>query len=172
MANFTSAFTPALNKDGFAHLTFDGLSVKEGITQTKDKDGNCIVDEETGEIQTKEWKITSFVFIIKGRVRGTTQKVYMNVGEKFSEASRLGKTLTNMGFVTPEVETVNDEDGFAVESTDIDDDGFDDVEGDLIPDAIESFIEESKGKVFIGKPVRSKKGFLDIDVDTLKPFKK
>ena len=176
MSTFQQAFIPAVNKDGYSRLTFVGLDRKSGTTIVKDKAGNEVIDTETGEVKTKEWVINNLVFDVMGRVKGTSQKVSVTVGERYSNDNLLGKTLQAMGFVSPEVETVTDDEGFDVEVLPEDEDGFGVIEGDTLGEALENFIACVQGKVFIAKLSKltegKRKGFWNIDVETLKPFSK
>jgi hypothetical protein len=161
---FTQAFTPALNKDGFAKITFMELKSLSG------KAGE--VSEKTGEIYQKDWEINNLVFECQGMQRGSTQNIAIKISTKYSSDNALGTLLKNMGYVEPTFETELDEDGFEIVKVDEDDDGFASVESmDL---GIDEFISESIGKVFIGKVFResegSNKGRLTIDIATIKPF--
>lgn len=173
MTTFQQAFVPAVNKDGYSRLTFLGMDKKSGISPVKDKEGNTTVDAETGEVKTKEWVIINLTFEVMGRVKGTSQKVAVTVGERYTEENLLGKTLTAMGFVAPEVETVTDDDGFEVEVLPEDEDGFGQVEDDdSLGSSIEAFINNHIGKVYMGKVEKAtegkRKGYLMVDVETIK----
>lgn len=177
MTTFQQAFVPAVNKDGFSRLTFKGMDKKAGISPVKDKAGNETINPETGEVKTKEWVIINLTFEVMGRVKGTSQKVAVTVGERYSEENLLGKTLTAMGFVPPEVETVTDDEGFEVEILPEDEEGFGQVEDDdALGQSIDTFIEASLDKVYIGKVEKAtdgkRKGYLQLDVETLKPLTK
>ena len=164
MTNFTAAFSPALNKDGYAKITFLELKTLSG------KAGD--ISEKTGVIYEKDWEINNLVFECQGMQRGSTQNIAIKISTKYSSDNALGTLLKNMGYVEPKFETELDEDGFEIVAVDEDEDGFSSVESmDL---GIDSFIQESIGKVFIAKVYReregSNKGRLTIDIGTIKPF--
>ncbi len=164
MVNFTAAFTPALNKDGYAKLTFTELQTLSG------KAGD--VSEKTGEVYQKDWEINNLVFECQGMVRGSTQKIAVKVTTKYYVDNALGILLGNMGYEPPTFETELDDDGFEIVAVQEDDDGFASIESlDL---GIDTFLEDCVGKVFIGKVYRetegSNKGRLTIDITTIQPF--
>jgi hypothetical protein len=161
---FTQAFTPALNKDGFAKITFLELKTLSG------RAGD--ISEKKGVIYEKDWEINNLVFECQGMQRGSTQNIAIKINTKYSNDNALGVLLKNMGYIEPQFETELDEDGFEIVKVDEDEDGFATVESlDL---GIDDFIKESIGKVFIGKVFResegSNKGRLTIDIATIKPF--
>jgi hypothetical protein len=161
---FTQAFSPALNKDGFAKITFMELKSLSGKAGA--------ISEKTGEVYQKDWEINNLVFECQGMVRGSTQNIAIKINTKYASDNALGTLLKNMGYIEPNFETELDEDGFEIVAVDEDEDGFASIESlDL---GIDSFIEESIGKVFIGKVYResegSNKGRLTIDIATIKPF--
>ena len=164
MTNFTAAFSPALNKDGYAKITFMELKTLSG------KAGE--VSEKTGAVYEKDWEINNLIFECQGMVRGSTQNIAIKVATKYASDNGLGLLLKNMGYVEPKFETELDEDGFEIVSLEEDEDGFSSIESlDL---GIDTFIEESIGKVFIAKVFREKAGSnigrLTIDIGTIKPF--
>lgn len=164
MTNFTAAFTPALNKQGYAKLTFIELKTLSG------KAGD--VSEKSGEVYQKDWEINNLVFECQGMVRGSTQNIAIKVSTKYASDNALGVLLKNMGYVEPKFETELDEDGFEIVALEEDDDGFSSVESlDL---GIDKFIVEIIDKVFIAKVKRetegNNKGRLTIDINTIKPF--
>jgi hypothetical protein len=161
---FSAAFSPALNQDGFAKITF--LELKSLFGKAGD------VSDKTGAIYEKNWEIHNLVFSCQGMVRGSTQNIAIKISTKYSSDNALGTLLKNMGYIEPKFETELDEDGFEIVTVDEDDDGFATVESlDL---GIDEFIKESIGKVFIAKVFResegSNKGRLTIDIATIKPF--
>lgn len=175
---FKQAFEPARNKEGYAKLTFLGLSTRSGESPEKDGEGNVIKNED-GSIKMRSWVLNNLEFECQGVVRGFNQKISVTCGEVYAPDNLLGKTLTAMGFeggLTLDLE--EDEDGFSVQSFDessTDDDGFSQIEGDTLANII-SFLDDSKGKVFIAFVSKisegKRKGFWEIDVDSLKPFVK
>lgn len=171
---FTHAFTPAVNKDGFSKLTFKGLETKSGITVQKDKEGNEIVDPETGEVKTRDWTLTNLTFEVMGRVKGTFQVVPVSVGDKYSPDNTLGKVLHGMGFALPEDNIVLDDEGFEVAELSEDTEGFGVV--DDLQNEINEFLSDSEGKTYIAKVSKAtegkRKGFWVIDINTIHPFKK
>lgn len=174
---FTATFQPATNKQGLSKLAFLGVDVKEGDKPLTDKNGNEIIDDETGEVKVKHWTLVNLTFEVMGVVRGSSQKVSITCSEKYSPDNLLGKTLTAMGYVPPAIATELDEDGFEVQATDLDDDEFAQIDAcESGIDGIEEFLKSCEGKHFtakVGKVTEGKrKGFWGIDVDTLKPFVK
>lgn len=174
---FSTAFQPATNKTGLSKLTFLGTDVKEGDKPQLDKNGNEIIDEETGEVKTRHWVIVNLTFDCMGVVRGTSQKVSITCSEKYSPDNLLGKTLAAMGYVPPTIATELDEDGFEVQATDLDDDEFAQIDASESGiDGIEEFLKSCENKHFTAKVSKisegKRKGFWGIDVDTLKPFVK
>lgn len=161
MGTFVSAFKPALNKEGYAKLTFLGTGTQSGV-------------KNEGTEQERLWELFKLVFEIQGVVRGNNQKVSITSSYTYDEDSTLGKALKAMGFKkeASELQLVEDEDGFGVSTFVEDTEGFE-VASESVPD-IEGFLEGCKGIVFIGKVQKGKegksKGFWEIDVDTLKPF--
>jgi hypothetical protein len=161
---FSAAFTPALNKDGLAKITFLELKTLSGRAGE--------VSEKKGVVYEKDWEINNLIFSCQGIVRGDSQNIALKISTKYSSDNTLGILLKNMGYVEPKFKTELDEDGFEIVAVDEDEDGFASIESlDL---GIDSFIEESIGKVFIGKVYResqgSNKGRLTIDIATIKPF--
>lgn len=160
MATFTQGFRPAFNKQGLARLTFLGTGSQMG---TKD-DGTT-------------WEIFKLVFEVMGEDRGVNQKVSIVTNYTYDEDNALGKTLKAMGFVPPttEAEMVEDDGGFMVRSVNEDDEGFALAESSSTPD-IEGFLKGCEGKVYLAKVMKhtegKRKGFWEIDVESLAPFKK
>jgi hypothetical protein len=164
MTHFTTAFTPALNKSGYAKLTFVAIKTLTG------KAGD--ISEKTGEIYHKDWEITNLLFECHGMVRGTTQTISLKISSKYAPDNGLGILLRNMGYVEPTFKTELDEDGFEIVAMDEDEDGFSSV--DNLDLGIDEFIDSCVGKTFIAKVKReiegNNKGKLTIDINSLKPF--
>lgn len=166
MSQFKTAFTPALNKEGYSRLEFKGLQTlagKAGETSTR-----------TGEVYVKDWEINTLTFSCKGMIKNTSQDIKITIPTKYSEGNVLARLLANLGYVAPTLETVIDDEGFEVVETDEDADGFAEVEDlDL---GIDSFLESIVDKVFIAKVFRAtegkNKGQWTIDIDTIQPFVK
>lgn len=163
---FTTAFRPALNKDGYARLQYIGYEIKTGESD--------VTDKKTGEITKREWKMLCINFDVKGVVRGTSQKVSINPSFSYSEDNLLGKTLKALGYTHPSVEIIEDEEGFETVAMDEDEEGFGQVEDNNL--GIEEFLNTITDKVFIGKINKAtegkRKGYWEIDVETVKPFVK
>ena len=157
----------------FARIEYKGRSSgANACTMSAYNARSRIVDEKTGEVYQKDWEINNLVFECQGMVRGSTQNIAIKINTKYASDNALGILLKNMGYEEPTFETEIDEDGFEIVKVDEDEDGFASVESmDL---GIDSFIEESIGKIFIGKVYResegSNKGRLTIDIATIKPF--
>lgn len=161
---FTTAFRPALNKDGFARLQYIGYEIKKGMTK--------VADKKTGEIVEKEWELLCLNFDVKGVVRGTSQKVSISPSFTYDEDNFLGKTLKALGYTPPTVEMVVNDEGFEELAIDENDEGFEDVEE--IDWGIEEFLDSITDKVYVGKISKAtegkRKGFWEINVETVKPF--
>ncbi|OKH31037.1 hypothetical protein NIES2101_41860 [Calothrix sp. HK-06] len=165
MATFKAGFEPALNKDGYARLTFKGYSVRKKETE--------VTDKETGEKTTEKREFITIDFDCLGKVRGTDKEISIATNFDYTPETQLGLTLTAMGFNTGDKNLVVDEEGFEVQACEEDEDGFE--VGDDISTQIETFLNEVKGKVYIAKVAKDKdkkKGYYVIDVETLKLFKK
>lgn len=158
MATFTQVFRPALNRDGYAKLTFLGSSSQSGNTNGKD------------------WEVFKLHFEVQGVVRGVNQKIQIVTNFAYGDDNLLGRSLKAMGF-KPELqegELIEDESGFMVMPVSEDDEGFE-TANEQVPD-IEGFLKHCEGKVYVAKVQKvtegKRKGFWEIDVDTLKPFVK
>jgi hypothetical protein len=161
---FTEVFKPLVNKDGEALITYMGKETKEGFAgQTNPK---------TGVIYEQDWKIVSLLFEIKGL--NEVQTYRQKISEAYSDDNVLGILLKGMGFVKPEVDLVEDDDGNLVPAFEEDEDG------NLVPlqvidlgAAIETFLAECIGKKFRAKFEREtagrQKGFLKMVVESIKP---
>lgn len=174
---FRQAFEPARNKEGYAKLTFLGCTTKTGESPEKDSDGNVLKNED-GSIKLRKWVLNLLEFDCLGVVRGFNQKISITCGEVYAPDNLLGITLSAMGFQSNSMELEEDDDGFTVQSFNdesTDDDGFTQVEGDTLADII-GFLESCKGCVyiaFVNKCLEGKrKGFWEIDANSLKPFVK
>jgi hypothetical protein len=158
---FTQAFRPALNKEGLSRLTFLGHGIKEGVKKDKD------TKEE------KPWKLFELKFEVMGAVRGTSKEIGLSTNFQYDADNLLGKALAGMGYEPPALTTEEDEEGFEVVAVETDDDGFS-VE-DEVDLGIEDFLIEAVGNVYIAKLYKptdgTKKGFWQIDVESLKLFK-
>jgi hypothetical protein len=158
---FTQAFRPALNKEGFSRLTFLGYAIKEGVKKDKD------TKEE------KAWKLFELKFEVMGAVRGTSKEIGLSTNFQYDADNLLGKTLAGMGYEPPALQIVEDEEGFGVVAVETDEEGFG-VE-DEVDLGIEKFLTEAVGNVYLAKVYKptegNKKGFWQIDVESLKLFK-
>lgn len=164
---FTEVFKPAVNKDGFSLLTFKGKEIKSGAA------GETNV--KTGEVYQQDWKIVSLLFEIKGSAHDV-QTFRQKVSEKYSPDNALGVILNGMGFIAPNAEMVEDEDGLLVVA------GVEDEDGMIVTDhidigvAIESFLDHLVGTKFLAKLEREtagkQKGFLKMNIETIKPHVK
>lgn len=174
---FSTAFAPATNKAGLSKLTFLGLDIKEGYKPQLDKNGNEIIDPETGEVKVRHWMLVNLTFDVMGVVRGSNQKISITCSEKYSPENLLGKTLAAMGYVPPAIQTELDDDGFEVQASELDEDEFEQIdESESGADSIEKFLKSCESKYFVAKVSKisegKRKGFWAIDVSTLKPFVK
>jgi len=164
MTSFTTAFKPALNKEGYARLQFIGHEVKSGISK--------VTNKETGEITDREWSLLSIDFDCKGVVRGTNQKISITTGFNYSEDNTLGRTLSKLGYKPPISDVVLDEEGFEVVAVNDDDEGFEIVDNLVL--GIEEFLLSIVDKVFIGRINKAtegkRKGFWEIDIDSINLF--
>lgn len=159
MSNFTAAFKPALNREGYAKLTFLGTGSQTGT-------------KEDGTV----WEIFKLAFEVMGTTRGVNQKVSIVTNYVYAIDNALGRAMQNMGYVANgETENlIEDEDGFLVTSVSEDNDGFE-IASDAIPN-IEQFFDECVGKIYLAKISKitegKRKNFWEIDVDSLKLFTK
>lgn len=170
---FSHAFVPATNKEGLSRLTFLGMIQKNGTSQAKGDNGALLTNSD-GTPKMRDWTLTNFEFEVLGKFKGTTQKVSITCGERISDDNLLGKTLTALGY-SLDVETVIDDEGFEVELTDETEEGFSQVEEEDST-AFTEYLESIVGQVFVAKVYKEtdgkRKGYLAIDVTTLKPFTK
>lgn len=166
------SFVPAQNKDGESLGTFVGLSVKEGVSEIKDAQGKVVTDVETGEIKSREWKIVSLQFNVKGRVKGTEKLLEVTTNGLFGDDTKLSLALTGMGFETSLMTTQLDEDGLEItdilRAGDVDEDGLEIVDDVDIESEIEKFVKSVKGQQFWFK-VYSEKNFLKINAESIRP---
>lgn len=169
---FSQAFVPAVNKDGLSRLTFLGVTQKSGKSKVKDDDGAIVFEEDGTTPRMRDWAITNFEFDVLGKFKGKNQKVTITAGDRISDDNLLGKTLTALGYGAT-VETEITDDGFEVESTDEDDEGFSQVEEED-SSAVITYLESLVGTVFVARVYKEtegkRKGFFAVDVSTLKPF--
>lgn len=151
---FKVASKPALNKDGYAKVTFK--NVEEG-TRT---------DKTTGEI--KEYTKLIFSVMDTSRSNPLNINLFMDV----LGTVKADLLLTGLGFEYSQPLEA-DEDGFGVESIVADEDGFDvGVSSDEYIQAVCDFLEEIKDKNYLAKVERNGKGYWELDINTLKPFTK
>ena len=166
-----TAFTPALNKSGFSKLTFTGFEMKSGVSPVTNKEtGEQKVDDE-GNILTREWSFIKFNFELMGVARGTSQKVGITTNPVISEGSSFVTTLTNLGFEFPKSELVLDADGFEVESSDLEDDEFEQVDGDEpeeLIETIETYLNDFVGTTVLAKVGKDAKNYWKVDETTIK----
>lgn len=160
MGTFTAAFKPALNKEGYGKLTFLGSSTQSG-------------EKEDGS----SWDIFKLTFEVMGAIRGVNQKILVVTNFAYEEDNLLGKTMRHMGFIPVLNESVNmieDDMGFMVIPVAEDEDGFH-TDCEVVPD-IDGFFKKCEGQVYLAKVCKviegKRKGFWEIDVDSLKPFVK
>jgi hypothetical protein len=157
--SFTIVSKPALNKDGYAKVTFKG-HVKE----------DALVDSITGE-QTRR-AFVKLAFEIMDTTRKSPIKVNVIGG------ALTGKFLTAieaLGYSLKSPTLTEDSDGFQVETTETsDEEGFEleTVDAQALIDELELHLEAARGSVLLAKVVKSKRGYWEIDVDTLKPLTK
>jgi hypothetical protein len=166
MTTFTTAFKPALNKEGYARLQFIGHEIKSGVSK--------VTNNETGEITDREWVLLSIDFDCKGVIRGTNQKISITTGLTYSEDNILGKALSKLGYKPPTSDVVFDDEGFEVAATTDNKEGFEEVDNLVL--GIEDFLQSIVDKVFIAKIKKAtegkRKGFWEIDIDSLQLFVK
>jgi len=126
------AFIPAVNKDGYSHLTFMGFEVVSRPTIVKNNLGEVIAVREHCDVFMQ--------FEVKGFVKGTSELISINVGEVYSEESPFGILLQVMGFQPPT--EVVEEEGFYFEV---------ETEPDVLTESLKDFLDESVGNPFIAK---------------------
>jgi hypothetical protein len=153
---FTQSFRPALNKEGYSKLTFIGCETKEGTKE----DGT-------------PWSMFNINFLVKGAIKGTDKIIPVTTGFNYDPDNLLGTTLAKLGFVEPEIEMTNDDDGFEESVSEQDEDGFyEDPDRQL---NITEFLSSIEGNIYIGKISKmtegKRKGFWVIDVNSIQFFK-
>jgi hypothetical protein len=153
---------PALNKDGYAKVTFKGHESVEAV-----------VNVDTGEITKRAYVKLMF------DVMDTTRKspIRVNVVGSGALGGRFLTTLEALGFDLAEVTgqvLEEDSDGFAVETTRAkDSDGFEIEEPtEDVDELVINFLESVVGTSLLAKVTKDKRGYWEIDVDTLKPLSK
>lgn len=157
--SFTIVAKPALNKDGYAKVTFKG-HVKEDAT----------FDKDTGE-QTRR-AFVKLAFEIMDTTRKQPIKANVVGG---ALTGRFLQTLEALGFYLPTPELTEDSDGFAVEGlATVDDSGFEleTTDTQALIDELEAHLDSVRGTALLAKVSKSKRGYWEIDVDTLKPISK
>lgn len=152
MATFIKASKPALNKEGYAKVTYTGFET--GVSAK--------ADEKTGELKP----YIKLLFTAMDTTRRSPIAVNVLGNARLTESNAITKTLVAMGYREVSELTLDD-DGFEVELTEEDSEGFE-LESTDDNDEVESFLSERVGKVYLCKLVKNKKGFLELAVDTLK----
>lgn len=148
---------PALNKAGLAKLTYKGYEEVEPQ-----------FDAKTGEQLKRGY--TKLMFEIMDTTRKSPIKANVIGGVL---TGYFLKTIEALGFVMPTAQTTTDADGFNVELAGaLDSDGFEteDTDETELIEALKEHLEEVKGTVLLSKVAKSKKGYWEIDVDSLTPF--
>lgn len=148
---------PALNKAGLAKLTYKGFEEVEPQ-----------FDAKTGEQLKRGY--TKLMFEIMDTTRKSPIKANVIGGVL---TGYFLKTIEALGFVMPTAQTTTDADGFNVELAGaLDSDGFEteDTDETELIEALKEHLEEVKGTVLLSKVAKSKKGYWEIDVDSLTPF--
>lgn len=151
--SFKVIATPALNKQGFAKLTFKGF-----------KEVPAVYDKDTGEQVKRDYVKLTF------SIMDTTRKnpIEANIiGGALT--GRFLETLNALGFELPKSETTEDEDGFETEIGELADDGFeiDESNPDELIESLRTHLNTIIGKIYIAKVEKSKRGYWEIKTDTI-----
>ncbi len=150
---------PALNQDGQAKVTFRGWEQVDAQ-----------FDAVTGE-QVKRGYV-KLMFEIMDTTRKSPIKANVIGG---ALTGNFLTTLEALGFSLPAPSTTIDSDGFTVEvSGEADEDGFetDDTNPAEVVEAVKVHLDNSSGTQLLAKVAKNKRGYWEIDVDSLKPLKK
>jgi hypothetical protein len=147
---------PALNKQGFAKLTFKGYQEVEAQ-----------FDADTGE-QTKR-AYTKLLFT----VMDTTRKSPINanvIGGALT--GNFLTALTALGFELPTPELAEDNDGFSVETMAVDEDGFEiaDVDEEGVVANLKAHLTSVIDSNYLAKVAKNKRGYWEIDINSIKPL--
>lgn len=142
MNTIKQGFRPNLNKAGYAHLTFKGVSPKN------------IPNKQTGELKPAN----DLVFEVLGAVKGTNQNITITTSLTYHPDNLLGKVLAIMGWVPETVApALDDEDEFSQEEPqDID---------------YQAVLESKIDTVYIARLEEKKKRLYSIVVDSMIPYK-
>lgn len=154
------AFNIATNQAGESLGTFIEYKLIEGSAIAKDKDGNEILDPKTGEVKLREWQLFNLIFNVKGKQKGTYQKVTLSTNGKISEGTILDTALKNMGWLNKFSEVILDEDGLEISVTEASEQ---DIESE-----IKLFLDSVKNCDFWLKVAKNAKGYLTIDPHTIR----
>lgn len=154
--SFKVAPKPALNRDGYAKVTFVNCEHGEKT------------NEETGEV--KEY--ARLVFSIMDLTRKNPIKTSVFIRALGTKAT--DELLDNLGFnfssVQPELK--EDDDGFASHLHELADDDFEQTDEELaLVEQVEAFLSDIEGKTYLAKVAPDKNGYWAIDVKSLEPFK-
>ena len=168
MTIFKKPFRPAKNRQGLSKLTYKNAEMISGIKT--DNQGN-----------EKAYEFIKLNFSCMGMDRSINQALSINLSpnlDVFDTESYGAKVLLNMGLALPEedeivAETELDEDGFVMDKIEVSDDGFsaEDSDYDGYSALIEDFLKSCQRQEFLAFVAKNSKGFWEVDVDSLKPFK-
>ena len=154
--NFSIPSKPALNKDGFAKVTFIGLT--NDTSEKLDKNGN-------------PYLYSKLVF----QVMDTTRKSPITVSVVSSKyTGEFKQVIESMGFVsqTTKETTTTDSEGFEITLDKLADDGFEittETDEDLILE-ISDYLDSIRGTAFLAKVNKDKRDFWKLDVSSIKPY--
>lgn len=160
---FQIAFTPATNSKGQVKLTFDGHEFYTKETE--------VTDKTTGEITKETIEYIKLKFTCMDITRKNPRQMNIIGKPVVGDSTRIGVTLSAMGFVLGGSEVTEDDDGFSNVEVEADDDDFAVTSADDDSNAaVEEFLNGSKGKHYVAKLKKNDKGFWDIDVNTIETF--
>ncbi|AFZ03008.1 hypothetical protein [Calothrix sp. PCC 6303] len=155
--SFTIVPKPALNKDGYAKVTFKGY---EEIAAQYDSD--------TGEEIKRAY--VKLAFEIMDTTRKSPIKANIIGG---AITGRFQTTLAVLGFELPEAASGEDSDGFRIEIAGQEGaDGFEIevIEEEQTLDLLREQLDSAVGVSLIAKVVKNKRGYWEIETDTFKPL--
>jgi hypothetical protein len=144
---------PALNKDGFARITFKGHSEHE---QEK-------TSSRTGEVYVSTYTKLAFEIMDTTRTKPIRANIILGSLNDYAR-----EVLGKLGYQMLTANVEFDSDGFEIVLGELDEDGFEKAsETSEIAD-IDNFLNALKDTSFLAKLARDEKGYYRIDHTTIK----
>ncbi|MEH2309319.1 hypothetical protein [Nostoc sp.] len=156
---FSQSFKPALNKDGYARLTFANYQIQSEYSKNGSESSKFLLE-----------------FLVKGSVQNTDTIISITTDLIYDKDNLLGITLNKLGFKTPYTNPKFDAEGFEVIMINVAEKCDKDFESrEQIDLGIEKFLDSIKYNVYLAKMNNIDKGkdktFWEIDVSSIKLFK-